>query len=175
MKLDKIKMLLEYGNLEFSDNCIDCGNPTTVNIDLLDPEKSEALLNVSGGAIYEPPEQYGYNTILVIKCMDCYNKDTLCHQKNEIYSRCVGYIRPVLQWNRGKRAEFKSRLMFDMATTPELVMPPKEGATTNNRGQAVTLDRGQAVTMDVGEAGYESIETQADSGESGCDCTKHTL
>jgi len=29
--------------------------------------------------------------------------------KCEIYSRVVGYIRPVQQWNDGKREEFKDR------------------------------------------------------------------
>ena len=27
----------------------------------------------------------------------------------EIFSRCVGYYRPVDQWNKGKRAEFEDR------------------------------------------------------------------
>lgn len=30
----------------------------------------------------------------------------------EIYSRVVGYMRPVSQWNIGKRQEFKDRKMF---------------------------------------------------------------
>lgn len=35
----------------------------------------------------------------------------------EVYSRVVGYFRPVSQWNNGKRAEFRERtdLMFDSA------------------------------------------------------------
>ncbi|MDO8529181.1 MAG: anaerobic ribonucleoside-triphosphate reductase, partial [bacterium] len=33
-------------------------------------------------------------------------------QKTEIYSRVVGYIRPVEQWNRGKQAEFADRREF---------------------------------------------------------------
>lgn len=27
----------------------------------------------------------------------------------EVYSRVVGYYRPIDQWNKGKRAEFKDR------------------------------------------------------------------
>ena len=30
----------------------------------------------------------------------------------EVYSRVVGYMRPVKQWNPGKRAEFAMRLVF---------------------------------------------------------------
>jgi ribonucleoside-triphosphate reductase len=33
-------------------------------------------------------------------------------QKSEVYSRVVGYIRPVEQWNKGKQAEFKDRLEY---------------------------------------------------------------
>ena len=32
--------------------------------------------------------------------------------KCEVYSRVVGYIRPVEQWNDSKQAEFKDRKMF---------------------------------------------------------------
>ncbi len=35
-----------------------------------------------------------------------------CGEECEIYSRVVGYIRPVKQWNIGKQAEFKSRKTF---------------------------------------------------------------
>jgi ribonucleoside-triphosphate reductase (formate) len=35
--------------------------------------------------------------------------------KCEIYSRVVGYIRPVEQWNDGKQAEFKDRKLFSTA------------------------------------------------------------
>jgi len=30
----------------------------------------------------------------------------------EVYSRVVGYFRPVNQWNRGKQEEFKERKAF---------------------------------------------------------------
>jgi len=33
--------------------------------------------------------------------------------KCEVYSRVVGYIRPVQQWNDGKQAEFHRRKVFD--------------------------------------------------------------
>jgi len=31
----------------------------------------------------------------------------------EVYSRVVGYLRPVSQWNRGKKAEYHDRKTFD--------------------------------------------------------------
>ena len=33
-------------------------------------------------------------------------------QKCEIYSRVVGYLRPVQQWNNGKKQEFADRREF---------------------------------------------------------------
>jgi len=38
-----------------------------------------------------------------------------CGAVTEIYSRVVGYLRPVSQWNAGKQAEFKRRTSFVLA------------------------------------------------------------
>lgn len=35
-----------------------------------------------------------------------------CGSECEVYSRIVGYIRPINQWNKGKQAEFKTRKTF---------------------------------------------------------------
>lgn len=35
-----------------------------------------------------------------------------CSEPCEIYSRVVGYLRPVKQWNRGKQEEFRTRRVF---------------------------------------------------------------
>jgi len=35
--------------------------------------------------------------------------ETSKRQKCEVYSRVVGYLRPVSQWNDGKQAEFAER------------------------------------------------------------------
>ena len=40
---------------------------------------------------------------------------SICDQETEIYSRVVGYLRPVKQWNNGKRAEFNMRKTFKVA------------------------------------------------------------
>jgi len=49
--------------------------------------------------------------IYVYKCNECYEKDPALKdfQDCEVYSRVVGYLRPVKQWNKGKRQEFKER------------------------------------------------------------------
>ncbi|MGF1484145.1 MAG: ribonucleoside triphosphate reductase [Opitutales bacterium] len=38
-----------------------------------------------------------------------YFKCPTCHKQTEVYSRVVGYLRPVQQWNEGKQAEFALR------------------------------------------------------------------
>ena len=37
-----------------------------------------------------------------------------CGKLCEVYSRVCGYIRPVANWNRGKKEEFKDRKVFDV-------------------------------------------------------------
>jgi len=39
---------------------------------------------------------------------------SVCQQETEVYSRVVGYLRPVKQWNDGKRAEFGMRKTFNI-------------------------------------------------------------
>jgi len=39
-----------------------------------------------------------------------------CGSHCEVYSRIVGYLRPVDQWNKGKRSEFKLRKTFKIST-----------------------------------------------------------
>ena len=51
-------------------------------------------------------------------------KKTEIKVPTEVYSRVVGYFRPVNQWNQGKRAEYKDRVTFKV---PELTEADIEG------------------------------------------------
>ena len=51
-------------------------------------------------------EEHGYLRGHVNQC-------PLCGKDTEIYSRIVGYFRPVKQWNKGKVEEFKQRTLFN--------------------------------------------------------------
>lgn len=42
------------------------------------------------------------------------NRCPICQTETEIYSRVVGYLRPVKQWNEGKQEEFKLRKTFSV-------------------------------------------------------------
>jgi ribonucleoside-triphosphate reductase len=63
------------------------------------------------GAEYMPYEVEG---VAIAKCRACYEaKPELADfRKTEVYSRVVGYIRPVEQWNKGKRQEFFDRMEY---------------------------------------------------------------
>ena len=37
-----------------------------------------------------------------------------CGEKTEVYSRVTGYFRPITNWNKGKRAEFADRNIFNI-------------------------------------------------------------
>lgn len=37
-----------------------------------------------------------------------------CGAETEVYSRVVGYHRPVKNWNKGKKEEFKDRKTFEV-------------------------------------------------------------
>lgn len=55
--------------------------------------------------------QDGSQKISVLKCKSCYQKNPgLTNFRNcEVYSRVVGYLRPVQQWNDGKQLEYQKR------------------------------------------------------------------
>jgi len=42
----------------------------------------------------------------------------ICKQETEVYSRVVGYLRPVKQWNDGKQSEFVMRKTFSVTVEP---------------------------------------------------------
>jgi len=55
---------------------------------------------------------------MVTVCHDC---EQVLGKICEVYSRVVGYIRPVSGWNKGKQAEFKARTMFTMRHPPQSI------------------------------------------------------
>ena len=57
-----------------------------------------------------------------------------CAKRCEVYSRIVGYYRPVAQWNIGKKEEFKDRLEY----SEELA---QRGWTQDQIRDAINFDR----------------------------------
>jgi hypothetical protein len=87
--------------------CHDCKK----EIEIIDEEIKNGVC-----LVYDLPAQTGTNgeKINVFKCNDCYAKDKSLtnFQPCEVYSRVVGYIRPVGQWHKGKQQEYKEREEF---------------------------------------------------------------
>ena len=82
--------------------CHDCG----VEIILEKKEfKNGKLL------VYQDGEK---GKITIFKCNDCYAKNPRLTKFRdcEVFSRIVGYLRPVQNWNKGKQQEFKDRKTF---------------------------------------------------------------
>lgn len=54
--------------------------------------------------------------IEIFKCKECFEKDQSLknYQACEVYSRVVGYLRPVSQWNYGKQKEFEKRTEYKL-------------------------------------------------------------
>jgi anaerobic ribonucleoside-triphosphate reductase len=45
--------------------------------------------------------------------MEKSTKNGKCNKETEVYSRVVGYFRPIKNWNDGKREEFANRVTFN--------------------------------------------------------------
>ncbi|OGZ20619.1 MAG: hypothetical protein A2654_00400 [Candidatus Nealsonbacteria bacterium RIFCSPHIGHO2_01_FULL_43_31] len=85
-------------------NCHDC-------------HKDIAILGeeLQGGAVLLKYDNKG-EKITIFKCQDCFkqSQELKNYQSCEVYSRIVGYLRPVDQWNKGKQAEFKDRKTLEV-------------------------------------------------------------
>jgi hypothetical protein len=88
-------------NLEEKNLCHDCGKEISFD--------GEAIQN----GVYLSYDNAG-EKINVFKCNECFetNKSLTNFQPCEVYSRVVGYIRPVQQWHKGKKQEYGERKEF---------------------------------------------------------------
>lgn len=60
--------------------------------------------------------QDGQKKINVFKCSQCYKESPSLknYQECEVYSRIVGYLRPVSQWNLAKQKEYQQRKEYSL-------------------------------------------------------------
>ena len=81
--------------------CHDCKKEIVINGELI--ENGVRLDYDDAGSI-----------VSVLKCNECYAKSPALtnFRPCEVYSRVVGYIRPVQQWHKGKQQEFGERVEF---------------------------------------------------------------
>ena len=97
-------------HIEFKGMCHDCSVPVKV-VCYLNEERGEVI---EGGALYNPEIDILGTKHFFFKCDACFQRDKVLRNWRpvETYSRIVGYLRPVEQWNPGKREEFKQRKEF---------------------------------------------------------------
>ena len=110
MKIEEIQKQLETEKVEFHDKCHDCGIP----VDILCSINEDNEIVIEGGAVYNPKFGTPPTEHIILKCIECFGKDKTLRNfiPCEVYSRIVGYLRPVQQWNKGKQEEFKKRKEF---------------------------------------------------------------
>jgi hypothetical protein len=87
-----------------NSNCHDCGKEIKINEEQI--ENGVQLVYDNAG-----------EKINIFKCNECFekNKALTNFQPCEVYSRVVGYIRPVQQWHKGKKQEYGERKEFVVA------------------------------------------------------------
>lgn len=99
----------DYDSFSLKGRCHDCGMEmeTIIAVDCEPPEI------IQGGGFWHfddcsTPETPNGN---FMKCPECMEKDPILrnYRRCEVWSRVVGYLRPVSQWNKGKQVEFKER------------------------------------------------------------------
>jgi anaerobic ribonucleoside-triphosphate reductase len=81
--------------------CEDCGEDIVISLE----RTSETEIKIEGGHIAERDDEFFF------KCPECFEKNP-SFSKNEVYSRVVGYLRPIGQWNEAKKTEHKMRKFY---------------------------------------------------------------
>lgn len=108
--LEEVLKQQETVDLEFS--CHDCGKPVRV----------QASRDSEGIALQPQDEARGYYPTLstgqkeyFTKCRDCFAWDPELRFFNpaEVYTRVVGYYRPVGAFNQGKKQEYSERKLYE--------------------------------------------------------------
>lgn len=84
--------------------CTDCGKEFVLEIERIGPDSIE----IKSGAIGKRNDGY------LFKCHECWEADQNFGEITEVYSRVVGYLRPVSQWNNAKQAEHGLRKFYNI-------------------------------------------------------------
>ena len=97
----------------FKGPCHTCGEPVCIDIDMT----LNGMVVVLGGAVYSAQVgQTEEDRAIFLKCDACFKQDPELRnfQPCEVYSRVVGYLRPVSGWNEGKQEEYLMRKTFEV-------------------------------------------------------------
>lgn len=124
MKKERLIELFDKNDvdiLEWVGKCHDCEKQVVVIAERGEKEEDgRERFEIDGGAVYEVERGCGDYEVkdgeIYLKCEECFEKDRVLRgwRECEVYSRVVGYLRPISQWNDGKREEFNKRRMFEI-------------------------------------------------------------
>ena len=108
MNLEDLKADLEEHDITYKGLCHDCKCAVSIEAKVAE----DGAITIEGGAVYAVKQ--GIEKLLFFKCDKCFMKDHILRswKRCEVFSRCVGYLRPVQQYNKGKLEEFKMRKLF---------------------------------------------------------------
>ena len=114
-KLEEYFKKAKSNHIAFQGYCHSCKQLTTVTIDLEDDGK----LKIKGGAVYFPdviPIDEEQIQDFFIKCDLCFKNDPVLrdYQPCQVWSRVVGFYRPVNSFNKGKVQEMKMRKNYKL-------------------------------------------------------------
>lgn len=82
--------------------CIDCQDEFILELE----RKSAIAIEIKNGAIAKRYGEY------LCKCQNCFAINNKFGGETEVYSRVVGYLRPVGNWNKSKKQEFNLRKSY---------------------------------------------------------------
>ena len=80
-----------------------------------------------------------------------------CGAETEVYSRVVGYLRPVNQWNKGKREEFRKRKTFVVEPVQPLEIGGK-GKVSRALDSTTKTSKAVGVKGNYGAAEYKQLD-----------------
>ena len=109
MKIEDLKADIEKGDMIYQGFCHDCETPVEVTA----TQRKDGAIEVAGdGCVYKV--KIGLDDRYYFKCSSCFrkNKTLTDFRPCEVFSRVVGYLRPINQYNLGKKEEFKMRKVF---------------------------------------------------------------
>jgi hypothetical protein len=101
-------------------DCHDCGKPVRVTAE---KDGTGVIFRPQDGARGCSPEISTGENVYFVKCAECYEKDPVIRNYNptEVYTRVVGYYRPVSAFNEGKKAEYADRKVFNLPCVRESI------------------------------------------------------
>lgn len=107
----------KIGNNQFATikyACMDCGEELIATVTRV----SETEMEIDNVIIGVRKSKVDLKDRYVFKCPRCFVQDQNFGTECDVYSRVVGFMRPLKYWNNAKQEEFKQRKVY--------VMPDKE-------------------------------------------------